>query len=94
MANSVKISVHWADEVRKVNTHVEKKIILILKGCLKGKRTPSSAFVASILVSNWAKGKLRSKTGEGIGKSKDFSLKNPMDERNLSVSLIKETNNN
>lgn len=35
--SSVKISVHWADEVRKVNTHVENKIITILKGYLKGK---------------------------------------------------------
>lgn len=29
--SSVKISVHWADEVRKVNTRVEKKINTILK---------------------------------------------------------------
>lgn len=60
--------VHWADEVRKVNTHVEKKIITILKGYLKG--IPSSVFVASVLVSNWAKAKLRRKTGEGIRKSR------------------------
>lgn len=84
-------SVHWADEVRKVNTHVEKKIITILKGYLKG--IPSSVFVASVLVSNWAKAKLRRQTAEGIRKSKGFSLKNPMDERNLNVSFIRETNN-
>lgn len=73
---------------------MEKKIITILKGYLKVKGTPSSVFVASILVSNWAKAKLRRKTGEGIRRSKDFSLKNAIDERNLSVSFIKETNNN
>lgn len=70
-------SVLWGDQVRKVDTHVEKKIITILKGYLKWKGIPSSVFVPPVLAriaqSNWAKAKLRRKAGEGIRKSKDFS---------------------